>query len=165
MGSSARRMGLRTNVHGARFVCPRGGRMVTYRIWHVEASAEEHREMPAGKKRARTVAELGLPTLSADAVDALRTRLSALPPDGARAAVLLDSASASASSADELLALAFARLHTGHWASVDSAWRQCYMAAALMVAQARWSAGAAVILLFLKGRLASITPDVRDYLA
>ena len=28
-----------------------------------------------------------------------------------------------------------------------------------------WSAGAAVILLFLKGRLASITPDVRDYLA
>ena len=34
--------------------------------------------------------------------------------------------------------IAWQRLHTGHWAEVDAAWRSCYMVASLFAARAQW---------------------------
>ena len=41
-------------------------------------------------------------------------------------------------SAEALREMAWQRLHTGHWAEVDSAWRSCYMYASFIYARAAW---------------------------
>ena len=81
-------------------------------------------------------------TLDGGLVESVAERLTWLP-RGATAARLLRTVTGAGGgvAADDLLGVAWHELHTGYWARVDGAWRDAYMAAALVAAHARWAEG------------------------
>ena len=115
---------------------------------HASARARDHEREPRRRGRRINMRKRPLGASSTDApldgglVESVAERLTSLS-RGATAARLLRTATGAGggAAADDLLGVAWRELHTGHWARVDGAWRDAYMAAALVAAHARWAEG------------------------